>query len=65
MRELGAELVAIDRGARAIDEATTSRFDVALVDLHMPEMDGVEVTLSSLVGLLQVEAARSERQLQT
>ena len=44
MNELGATVVAVDRGTLAIDAARSSRFDVALVDLHMPEMDGIATT---------------------
>ena len=44
MRELGASVVAVDSGAAAIDAASGTRFDVALVDLHMPEMDGLATT---------------------
>ncbi|MDF2693562.1 MAG: response regulator [Labilithrix sp.] len=41
LEELGAETLAVDSGARAIEGAAASRFDVAIVDLHMPEADGL------------------------
>lgn len=41
LEELGAQVVAVEGGESAVDAARTSAFDVVLVDLHMPGMDGV------------------------
>ncbi|HPR31836.1 MAG TPA: response regulator [Prolixibacteraceae bacterium] len=32
-------------GYSAIDKMKTNRYDLVLMDLHMPEMDGIETTL--------------------
>jgi CheY-like chemotaxis protein len=41
---LGTEVVAVSGGQVAIDEALRRRFDLILMDLQMPEMDGFEAT---------------------
>src|SRR5690606_29061500 len=40
---LGVEVVAVEGGAAALRAARAARFDLALVDLHMPDMDGLAV----------------------
>lgn len=41
---LGLCTVAVDRGDRALEVATHEQFDVILMDCHLPELDGFEVT---------------------
>ncbi len=40
---LGASVAAVDRGRLAVERGASSSFDVALVDLHLPDMDGLRV----------------------
>lgn len=39
----GYDVVLAENGARALELAAASRFDAAMVDVHMPGMNGVEV----------------------
>jgi CheY-like chemotaxis protein len=41
---LGAKVTSAGGGARALDELARERFDLVLMDCHMPEIDGYEVT---------------------
>jgi len=40
----GAEIVVVDNGEKAIDAFLKKKFDIILMDIHMPIMDGVEAT---------------------
>ena len=40
----GCEVESVDSGQAAIEAATTGRFDVILMDIRMPGMDGLEAT---------------------
>ncbi len=40
---LGAQVSAVDTGRDALAHASSTPFDVALVDLHLPDMDGLRV----------------------
>ncbi len=42
--QLGARCTVVANGRLAVDAARGRRFDVVLLDLHMPELDGVETT---------------------
>jgi PAS domain S-box-containing protein len=41
LRRAGAEVVTAENGRQAVDLAASSRFDLILLDLRMPEMDGI------------------------
>ena len=43
LRKKGHEVVGVTSGKEAIEQVTTQIFDVAVLDLKMPEMDGIEV----------------------
>jgi two-component system cell cycle response regulator CpdR len=43
LQNAGYEVVAVDRGTAALDLLETSRFDLLLSDIVMPEMDGIEL----------------------
>jgi DNA-binding NtrC family response regulator len=42
LREDGYETTAVDSGKKAIEEVKKEKFSAALVDLKMPEMDGIQ-----------------------
>jgi DNA-binding NtrC family response regulator len=42
LRDQGYLVVAVDSGALALELAKAERFDAAICDIMMPEMDGVE-----------------------
>lgn len=52
--ELGLAPVMAQSGRHAIDLATSERFDVYLIDINMPDMDGIE----TLAELRRIDAAR-------
>lgn len=41
LRDLGCEVVRAHNGREAVATSRSQRFDVILMDLHMPEMDGI------------------------
>ncbi|MGD2119378.1 MAG: response regulator [Chromatiales bacterium] len=40
----GHQVMLVDNGYTALREATSGRYDMAFIDLRMPEMDGIEFT---------------------
>ncbi|MDH4274375.1 MAG: ATP-binding protein [Gammaproteobacteria bacterium] len=42
--DLGAEVETADNGQRALDAVSRTDFDLVLMDVHMPIMDGIEAT---------------------
>jgi CheY-like chemotaxis protein len=46
LRRLGHEAIGTPRGTTVLDLLRGSRFDAVFMDIRMPEMDGVETTLS-------------------
>ena len=44
LRKLGATVVVAENGGQALDCAGAERFDLVLMDIQMPDMDGLEVT---------------------
>ncbi len=46
LRRLGHESIGTPRGTTVLDLLRGSRFDAVFMDIRMPEMDGVETTLS-------------------
>jgi len=46
MESFGVELTMVDNGREAVEAWTSGAFDLILMDIQMPEMDGVEATLA-------------------
>jgi len=44
LKGTGAKLTLVENGQQALDQMTTEHFDLVLMDLHMPVMDGIEAT---------------------
>ena len=44
LRKRGHEVTVVDDGVKAVTAVETGHFDVVLMDIHMPEMDGLEAT---------------------
>jgi CheY-like chemotaxis protein len=56
--KLGCQWLAVPNGQRAIDELARTRPDLILMDLHMPELDGLMATMKIRAGEVG-EAARN------
>ncbi len=46
LKKLGHQAAFVEDGAQALEAARLHRYDVVLMDLHMPVMDGIESTLA-------------------
>ena len=44
LKKSGYDVIAVEGGQQAIEQAKTTKFDVILMDIRMPEMDGYECT---------------------
>ncbi len=44
LKKSGFDVIAVESGQLAIEQAMTKKFDVILMDIRMPEMDGYECT---------------------
>ena len=44
VRQTGANIVTVENGEQAVGEALGNEFDLVLMDMQMPEMDGIEAT---------------------
>lgn len=44
LERAGHSVMAVSNGRAAVEAAARERFDLVLMDIHMPEMDGVEAT---------------------
>lgn len=44
LTRLGCSVVVVDNGRKAVDRFTDETFDIVLMDVQMPEMDGIEAT---------------------
>jgi CheY-like chemotaxis protein len=44
LQRQGHHVTAVDNGRKAVAEVASRRFDVVLMDMHMPELDGNEAT---------------------
>ena len=40
--DAGIEVIAVENGSEAIEQATSKNFDLVIMDLRMPVMDGIE-----------------------
>ncbi len=44
LQGMGFDVTCVDTGNKALDESKRNRFDMILMDLHMPELGGVDAT---------------------
>ncbi len=45
LRYLGAQVVTVDNGEAALRALSAQHFDLVLLDVHMPDMSGIEVAM--------------------
>jgi PAS domain S-box-containing protein len=46
LKSWGVSVVAVDNGKKAVDRTLVDAFDMVLMDVQMPEMDGLEATMA-------------------
>ena len=44
LQKAGCVVLAVDDGNQAVEAVQTGQFDLVLMDLHMPQLDGLEAT---------------------
>jgi two-component system sensor histidine kinase/response regulator len=44
LQKAGCEVLAVDDGNKAVEAVQTSPIDLVLMDLHMPQLDGLQAT---------------------
>ncbi|MFL6414677.1 MAG: response regulator [Bryobacteraceae bacterium] len=44
LQKAGCEVLAVDDGDKAVEAVQTSPIDLVLMDLHMPQLDGLQAT---------------------
>lgn len=44
LQRLGAEVTVVDDGQAAVEAAAVTGFDLVLIDVHMPRLDGIQAT---------------------
>lgn len=44
LQKAGCDVLAVDDGNKAVQAIQTGQFDLVLMDLHMPQLDGLEAT---------------------
>lgn len=44
LQKAGCDVLAVDDGNKAVQAVQTGQFDLILMDLHMPQLDGLEAT---------------------
>ena len=59
LESVGVELTVVDNGALALEAFCEQRFDVVLMDMQMPEVDGLTATAQLRAMELASDAART------
>jgi CheY-like chemotaxis protein len=44
LQKAGCDVLAVDDGSKAVQAVQTGEFDLVLMDLHMPQLDGLQAT---------------------